>query len=129
MTLLLDTHAILWWWAFPDKLSQKARASIEHRENDIWVSSVSAYEISLKQHFNKLEIPQSLIENFEYHVRGEGWTLLPLTCPHAILAGQLETDHKDPFDRLIAAQSIVENVKIVTCDQQISRIQNIDVVW
>lgn len=129
MKLLLDTHAILWWWGFPERLSDPAREAIASPESTVFVSPVSAFEIALKHRLGKLTVPPNLLTDFEAAVRMERWRTLPLAMTHAVLAGQLDTEHRDPFDRLLAAQAIVEDLRMLTCDRALGAMSDLQVLW
>ena len=129
MKLLLDTHAMLWWWGFPARLSDVAREDMASPEHAVYVSPVSAFEITLKHRLGKLTLPPDLLHGFPDHVREERWKPLPLEMPHALLAGRLATDHRDPFDRLLAAQAISENLRLVTADRALTAMGDLRVIW
>jgi PIN domain nuclease of toxin-antitoxin system len=129
MNLLLDTHAILWWWGFPERLSESAREAIASPENTVFASPVSAFEIALKHRLGKLTVPPNLLSDFEGAVRMERWRTLPLDMAHAVLAGQMDTEHRDPFYRLLAAQAIVEDLRMLTCDRALVAMSDLQVLW
>jgi PIN domain nuclease of toxin-antitoxin system len=116
MKYLLDTHAAIWWWCMPKRLSRKARRLMEDTETQIFFSAVSAYEIGYKHRLNRLPLPASLIRDLAANARDEGWLLLPLGVEHAQRAGVLDNDHRDPFDRLLAAQAESEKLPLITND-------------
>lgn len=116
MTYLLDSHAMLWWWTDPSRLSPRALATMADPGNVLLVSAASAYEILYKAKIGKLSLPVDLRENFAAAVQQEGWQALPLSLLHAELAAFDAAEHRDPFDRILAAQSRAENAPIITCD-------------
>jgi PIN domain nuclease of toxin-antitoxin system len=117
--LLLDTHALLWWLFDDPRLSPVARAAIATPDNDVLVSAASAWEIATKHRLGKLpdagDVPTALAR----YVRRSGFQVLPIGFEHAALAGAIVADHKDPFDRMIAAQGRVEDIPVVTIDAAI----------
>lgn len=116
MSFLLDTHAFLWWLTADPRLSQPARSAIENANERRYVSSVTAYEISNKFRIGKLDMAREIIENFELVVAEAGFEKLPVTASHAILAGQMQSAHKDPFDRILAAQARLDSLSIISVD-------------
>jgi PIN domain nuclease of toxin-antitoxin system len=116
MRLLLDTHALLWWWADDAQLSAAARAAIGDRSNEVRVSAASAWEIATKQRLAKLSVVAADGETFERMVTSDGFMLLPVTAAHAWRAGTLTHVHRDPFDRMLAAQSELESMTLLTRD-------------
>ena len=115
--LLLDTHAFLWCLADTAKLSAEARAAIADGRNEVFVSAVSGWEISVKRAKGKLIAP----DNLAALVEDRGFAHLPLTFHHAEQAGMLPVYHKDPFDRFLIAQAQAEGLTLVTKDGHIAR--------
>jgi PIN domain nuclease of toxin-antitoxin system len=113
--VLLDTHALIWWLEGGGKLSPAARRVIADPEATVLVSSASAWEIAIKHHAGKFRVPD-LIRDFQGRVYHEGFVELPISIEHAVRAGTLSGKHKDPFDRVLIAQSQVEDAAIVTRD-------------
>ena len=103
---LLDTHVLLWSLAAPGKLSARARDALEDAHNEVFVSAVSAWEISVKRAKGRLTAP----DNLAAVVEERGLTHLPLTFHHAERAASLPPHHRDPFDRFLVAQQPVEEV-------------------
>lgn len=116
MRLLLDTHVLLWWLAGHPSLSRAATAEIR-RGADVFVSAATAWEIAIKQALGKLEGPADVIAEVET----EQFRALPITLRHAVTAGALPRHHADPFDRMLVAQAQVEDLTLVTSDQQLHR--------
>lgn len=117
MKALLDTHALAWWLLQDERLPADVYSLIADPENQIWVSSVSAFEMATKFRIGKWPGIGELAKNFETAIRAENFLLLPIEASHATRGGLLEGSHRDPFDRLIAAQSLVEGVPLVTNDR------------
>jgi PIN domain nuclease of toxin-antitoxin system len=118
--LLLDTHAYIWWALDPKRLSMKAYKAINARASTIFVSAVSAYEASYKHRAGHLPKAGPLIMRLEEDLADRGFVHLPITMEHGRRAGELADVHGDPFDRILAAQSIVENMPIVSDDEKLS---------
>ena len=116
MRLLLDTHAYLWWLTDDKRLSTTARDSIADVRNEIFVSAASAWEIATKQRLGKLAgVPQAAAR-FAEMVMADGFMHLAIDHHHALLAGGYAATHRDPFDRMLAAQSELERTALVTLD-------------
>ena len=119
MKLLLDTHTLL-WAAFDDEsLSPRARKMIQRRGSEVLVSAASAWEIANKYRLGRLNFARALVENFIERVTAAGYQLLPISAEHALRAGLLPGEHKDPFDRMLAAQAIHENIPLLSNDSQL----------
>jgi PIN domain nuclease of toxin-antitoxin system len=116
MRLLLDTHALLWWWADDPQLSTSARSAISDRANEVWVSAASAWEIANKQRLGKLSPVAPDGAAFEKNVAADGFKLLAMTAAHAWRAGALASSYRDPFDRMLAAQAELESLVLLTRD-------------
>jgi len=113
--ILLDTHALIWWLEGGAKLSPAARLAIANREGTVLVSAASAWEIAIKQHAGKFRVPD-LVKDFHGRLQKEGFVELPISIEHAVRAGALPGNHKDPFDRVLIAQSQVEDAALITRD-------------
>lgn len=116
MNLVLDTHALVWFFLGDDRLSSRARAHMEDGGNSLFVSAASAWEIATKYRIGKLAGVADLVASYEVLIAEQDISELPVTSRHALTGGLLEADHKDPFDRLIAAQAIVEGMALVSAD-------------
>lgn len=114
---LLDTHIILWWLSDDKKLDKKIRDIITDSRNNILVSSVSVWEIVIKKSLNKLTIPDNFIETLQ----ANNFNFLPMLPSHALEVQRLPSIHTDPFDRLLIAQCIVEDLIFVTTDSIICK--------
>lgn len=117
MRLLLDTHALLWWAHDPAKLSDAIMTAIRDGENEVFVSAVSAMEIATKARKGKLEYDSSLAYRFIAEVISHGFGLVPISCEHAERAGGYVSENQDPWDRLLAAQSQMEGLTLVSRDE------------
>lgn len=114
MRLLLDTHALIWWLAGDEALSRRAREAIADEVNEIAVSAASAMEIATKFRIGKLPGAALLAQSFEEIIAEQGFGELPISVHHARLAGEMNIDHKDPFDRLLIAQAQAEDLVLVS---------------
>ncbi|MEW6186209.1 MAG: type II toxin-antitoxin system VapC family toxin [Thermodesulfobacteriota bacterium] len=114
---LLDTHVLLWWFFNDNRLSKKARQIISNRDNAVLISSASAWEISTKGRLGKLPGSESLVKDLPELIRKARIEVLPITLRHALLAGSLVNDHRDPFDRMLAAQTLLEELSLLTSDK------------
>jgi PIN domain nuclease of toxin-antitoxin system len=117
--LLLDTHTLIWWLE-NRALSKAAKAAMRDTSHEVWVSVASAYEISFKVMLGKLPSCASLIPKFSETLFTEGFRHLECTIRHGIEAGRLPLIHRDPWDRMLAAQAIVEDMAIVSNDEKLS---------
>ena len=115
---LLDTHTLIWWWLEDPKLSRTARDSIADARHENYVSAVSAYEIGLKVNAGRLPGMAALLSQFAEASAQDGFLQLPMRYDHAREAGLLPLAHRDPFDRMIAAQALIERLTVITCDRQ-----------
>ena len=114
MRLLLDTHALIWWLAGDAALSRAARAAIRDEGNEVFVSAVSAWEITTKHRIGKLPNAAALAADVAAAVAAQGFAELPMTIRHSQMAGGLPGSHKDPFDRILIAQAALENMMLVS---------------
>ena len=116
MRLLLDTHVLLWWVTDDPKLPRQCATWIEDQGNDVAISPVSAYEIRFKAMKGLLPHGEAAIEEIARVADQAGFFTLPLTWAHAIAAGALPLPHRDPFDRLLAGQAMIEGYSILSAD-------------
>jgi PIN domain nuclease of toxin-antitoxin system len=116
VTILLDTHILLWWLADDQRLPSPAAAAIEDPDTEVAVSSASAWEISIKQASGRLEAPDDLLDALAANDFGS----LAITTAHAVAAGRLPPHHADPFDRLLVAQAQIEGFTLVSVDGRFS---------
>lgn len=117
MTLLLDTHALLWWLNGDRRLSKKARTLIENEDTKVFVSAASAWEIATKVRIGKLPGAVEVAEHLPDVILQQDFTSLDISIEHARRAGLLPGKHRDPFDRMLIAQSQIENVALVSNEQ------------
>jgi len=118
--LLLDTHLLLWTAGKPERLSKKARALIEKDEHELFFSSASLWEIVIKRNLGRDDfkvdariLRRGLLDN--------GYSELPIASEHVVAIDGLPQYHKDPFDRVLVAQAIVEGITLLTSDETVAR--------
>ena len=128
MRALLDTHALLWWLDGDRRLSQRARRLIGSDETTVLVSAASAWEICTKFRLGKLPGDAAVATDVAGCLGGQGFTQLPITIDHAQRAGSLPGPHRDPFDRMLIAQSQAEDLPLVTIDPVFGQ-YGVKVIW
>jgi PIN domain nuclease of toxin-antitoxin system len=112
--LLLDTHAFLWWFAGDEALSRSARSAISDAANNIHVSAASAWEIATKHRIGKLPSAAGIVTDMGGALDRQGFVELPITLRHAQVAGGLPGPHRDPFDRMLIAQAMLDELVLVS---------------
>jgi len=127
MDILLDTHTLIWFLNGDKKLSHKVRECIETPTNLKFVSIASIWEIAIKISLNKFRFPKGF-NNFLEMVDDNGFDILPISFEHTLTVSSLDFIHKDPFDRLLIAQSICDNLTIATKDSFIEQ-YNVQTIW
>ena len=120
MRLLLDTHTLVWAISGNPLLSKAASKALTAKGNEIRVSVVSAWEIAIKVGLGKWPDAEKLLNEFETAILGQSFALLPITVSHARMAGLLRSAHRDPFDRLLAAQATIEGLTLVSSDSHMA---------
>ncbi len=115
MKILLDTHALIWWFSNESKLSRRASSIIANQKNTVLVSAAIAWELAIKVNLGKVDALSLTTELPRYTVE-EGFEELPITMEQAVRAGLLPLHHRDPFDRLLVAQAQGLNVPILSAD-------------
>ena len=118
MSLLLDTHVILWWLTDDPTLSDEVKTRLDE-DPDVFVSPVSIWEITIKQSIGNLPEPIGLAEE----IRDSGFRELSITSEHAIAAGRLPLIHRDPFDRMLVAQARCEGLVLASRDTRVQQYQ------
>lgn len=119
MRVILDTHALIWAALSPVSLSGKVRAIIARESNEILVSAASAWEIATKVRLGKLPGAEPLERDFLEAMEDAGYTLLPVDAKCALRAGRFLSDHRDPFDRVIAAHALEDDIPVISIDQKL----------
>lgn len=128
MKLLLDTHAFLWWIRDADSLSGKARKAIADERNQCFLSMASCWEMAIKKSLGKLEIPEPVSGFVAEQIAANRFSLLPIDLRHISRVSRLAFHHRDPFDRLLAAQASEEDMSIVSADPIFQK-YGIERVW
>ena len=119
-TYLLDSHALLWWWFDPDRLSTAVRELLSDPATPVLVSAASLWELSLKHHQGKLPELNGAIGDLPGLLQADGFEALPISLAHGLRAGGYSQPHRDPFDRMLAAQAELDRLVLLTADPQLS---------
>ena len=128
MRALLDTHAFLWWISDDPRLSEKAREIIADGHNELFFSAASGWEISIKAGLGRLEVPENLQRFIADQLSRNAIQVLPIYLSHAQHTGTLPVHHRDPFDRILVSQAILEEMPLLSADSHLSRYL-VEVVW
>lgn len=121
---ILDTHVLLWWLGTPNKLSEKAIRIISEENIEIFLSTASLWEIEIKREIGKLKVPKNFIEE----TTNQAILELPILGSHVKKLSTLPKHHKDPFDRMIIAQALEEDLVIISSDPAIQK-YSAKVIW
>lgn len=127
MNLLIDTHIFLWWDSEPENIPDRTLSALEDPDNTTWLSLVSIWEVQIKMQMGKLTLSNPL-EILVQQQQENGIQLLPIKLSHILALQPLPYHHKDPFDRLLIAQSIAENLTCVSADSVFKK-YNIPILW
>jgi PIN domain nuclease of toxin-antitoxin system len=128
-SLLLDTHVLLWVLLAPDRIPAEILATVRAPETTVYVSAASAWEIATKHRLGKLEGAAAVVSGYREHLARLRAEELAITGHHALTAGTLQWSHRDPFDRVIAAQAVLESLPVVTSDAALVEFPAIRTVW
>lgn len=128
MKYLLDTHTLLWIITEDHKLSENAKSIYLNSDNQIYFSIASLWELAIKLSLNKITLEHSLEEFTEDHITGNDIEIIDIILPHVFRVERLPFHHRDPFDRLIIAQAIEENLSIISSDR-VFDLYNVRRVW
>lgn len=128
MRLLLDTHAFLWWVEGAPALGRRAHAAIANANNDVFLSIATCWELAIKLSLGKLRLAQSVERFIPEQLARNGFTLLGLEFRHVARVGDLPFHHRDPFDRVLVAQALQDDLAIVSADR-VLRKYGVTVVW
>lgn len=126
--LLLDTHAFLWWINNDPAFAPKAKRAIASTKNECYVSAASCWEIAIKASLGKLQLSKSVEPFMTEQLAENGFTLLPIELRHAARVEHMPFHHRDPFDRLLIAQAIAENLVIVSADRIFLK-YGVEILW
>lgn len=125
MTILLDTHAVIWALSSPSKLPAKVRTLLADTEIPVFVSVISSWEIAIKKQLKKIDFP---LDKMSVALQAASFIELPLVIKHTLAFEQLPFHHRDPFDRMLIAQALSEKLTIVSRDPLLQRYE-VDVLW
>jgi PIN domain nuclease of toxin-antitoxin system len=128
MKALLDTHAFLWWINDDPRLSDTARELASNGENELFLSAASGWEIAIKMRLGRLEVREDPEQFIFDQLALNDIAVLPISMNHALRTAALPDHHRDPFDRMLVAQSQIEQLPIVTADPLIARYA-VEVIW
>lgn len=128
MNLLLDTHAFLWWVTDDTQLSTTVRNIIVDPTNTIYFSVISAWEIIIKYQAGKLTLPETATTYISSRLAANNFSTLPVEMPHVLKVASLPNYHRDPFDRLLIAQSQVQQIPLATVDALV-RQYPVSIIW
>lgn len=126
---LLDTHAFVWAVSDPDRLGDRARAVIAEPSNSLYVSAATAWELSTKVRLGKFPEAEPLVAQYDQIAQRLGASHLPISHEHSLRSGGLSWPHRDPFDRMLAAQALLGNHQLITRDQAFSDLGALLTVW
>lgn len=128
MRALLDTHVLLWWINEDARLSETAREVLSDVENDLLFSAASGWEMAIKIGLGKLEVTGNLGAYLSMHLGENSIEVLHVSLRHAVGVAELPNHHRDPFDRLLVAQALAEDLAIVTIDPLVAR-YSVQTIW
>ncbi len=120
MNLLVDSHALLWWFAASPRLSPPAADALKASGNRVYVSAAVVWELSIKVNLGKVDA-DALLSDLQHVLFARGFRKLAISMDHALRAGHLPLYHKDPFDRMLIAQAQTHNFAIVSADSMFDR--------
>lgn len=127
--LLIDTHVLLWLLLTPDRIPDRTRDQLADPAADVFVSAASSWEIATKHRLGKLTGAESVVGGYPEHLDRLRATEIPVTSRHALTAGLLTWEHRDPFDRMIVSQSMIESVPLVTADVTVAAFPGVRIIW
>ncbi|HYX94079.1 MAG TPA: type II toxin-antitoxin system VapC family toxin [Geodermatophilus sp.] len=127
--LLLDTHALLWVLLDPARIPAETLATVRAPDTTVYVSAASAWEVATKHRLGKLQGAAAVVSGYREHLARLRAEELPITGHHALTAGTLQWSHRDPFDRVIVAQALLESLAVVTSDAVLTEFPAIRTLW
>lgn len=128
MNVLLDTHTLLWFISGDERTSQNARNIIESDSTKLFVSIASLWEIAIKINIGKLDL-HIPFKKLQKEVLNNNFTILPIEFTHTVQLSKLESIHRDPFDRILISQALVENFTIISKDTTFSAYKGLKTIW
>ena len=129
MRFFLDTHTFLWFDTKPQRVPVETRELIRDRDNQVYVSAISVWELSIKARLGKLTEAEPLLETYFASLARYGFSELTFTSTHALAEKNLSQTHTDPFDRALVAQALTEGLSLVSSDPEIKEFSEVSVVW
>jgi PIN domain nuclease of toxin-antitoxin system len=129
MKILLDTHAVLWSFADTTKLSMTALKLLQDPQNEVLVSTVSAWEMAIKANLGKLQMPADLERYLLEQLQKRQMAFLPITLTHVTFVRNMPKIHGDPFDRLLIAQATLENIPLLTNETALFTQYGVQTIW
>lgn len=127
--ILIDTHVVLWMLLDPANIPDETLELVRDPGTELLISAASAWEIGTKYRLGKLADAHAVVHGYAGHLARLRATELPISAHHALTAGLLSWEHRDPFDRVIAAQALLESVPLVTTDRALAAFPGIQVIW
>lgn len=128
MKLLLDTHAFLWWVEGTPALGRRARAAVANPDNEVFISIASCWELAIKLSLGKLRLTQRLDRFIPEQLTLNGFSLFAVELRHVVGVADLPFHHRDPFDRLLVAQALQDQLAVVSADRVFRR-YGVTVIW
>lgn len=126
---MLDTNVLLWMLTDPNRLSERLRNVVADTASDLYVSAASAWEIATKQRLGRLPQAEVLVRAYRQHLERLDVSSVAITDDDSLLAGSMEWGHRDPFDRMIAAQCMNGSLPLATADEAFSTLSGVRVLW
>lgn len=127
--VLLDTHVLLWFDSAPERLPKHILALVRDRNQRIYVSAISTWELTIKYRSGKLPEAEALLGSYYDSLHTYGFTELPFTGVHALKDRELGSAHKDPFDRALVAQAMSEQFALVSKDPHVAAFPGVTIIW
>lgn len=127
--VLLDTHALLWALTVPKKLPSRVRKLLENPDLEVFVSSLSAWELAMKYRIGKLPEAEHLLNNFHGYLQEANFKILNFTIEHGLEAANIGIPHGNPYDRGLIAQAKLENLALVSGDNAFDDLTNPKIIW
>lgn len=126
---LLDTHTFFWLDTDPTRLSSQGLSVLKDRNNTVYVSSINAWELTIKHRLGKLPNAAPLLKSYHSSLARYGFTELGFSSHHALAEAGLNSSHKDPFDRALVAQALIEGLTLITNDPLVQGSREVKTLW